>query len=85
MDGDGNVVLEWEEMPLCGHIDVFIHCYGQQYPLPLSCHRLFPCYSANNIITMFSLTTKIQSCKLINALQFIKTSSRKQLRLQWTT
>ncbi|XP_042394708.1 type 2 DNA topoisomerase 6 subunit B-like isoform X1 [Zingiber officinale] len=30
MDGDGNVVLEWEEMPLCGHIDIFIHCYRQQ-------------------------------------------------------
>ncbi|WOL16520.1 type 2 DNA topoisomerase 6 subunit B-like [Canna indica] len=33
VDADGNAVLEWEEMPLFGHIDIIIHCYHKKYPI----------------------------------------------------
>lgn len=33
MDGDGNAVLEWVDMPSFGYMDIAIHCYHQRYPI----------------------------------------------------
>ncbi|KAI3451706.1 hypothetical protein Pfo_008371 [Paulownia fortunei] len=44
-DQDGVTLLEWENLPLCSHIDIVLHRYHKQYPQFLV--KILPCTQSN--------------------------------------